>query len=191
MKKIFLFTITLVISAQSFSQATKQKATLFFKDGTQLSCFARIAGDYIRYAEDKTKNDENKANYNELDSLHIWMNDQKLKLTYKTEEGNEVPKLMEKIISGSMNLYRISNVYEKNIGFHSQKDYLNRKTSSTVYFLESKDNQNTVFRFTKNFNTNAKEYFADCPKLVNKIGEDGFRKKDIFEIVLFYNENCN
>ncbi len=191
MKNIFITLFFLMIFTQNHSQSTKQKATLYFNDGRELSCYARISGDYIRYADEKFKGNEEKANPNNLKMLKIWMNDKLITLEYKTEVGKSKPKLMELVIDGKVKLYRISDVYDKKIGFHSNSDMMKRKTSSTKYFLEEKNNTNLVFRFAKDFESKAKVYFKDCNLLVQKIGDIGFRQKDILEIVIYYNENCN
>lgn len=191
MKKVILTSLIVLISLQMFSQAKKKKATLLFKDGKELNCLARISGDNIRYVESDRRAEEIVVDDKELNGIKIWMNDQQIELYYKTEEGKAKPKLMQLVLKGKMKLYRISDTYEKNIGFSSNENYFNDKSASTVYFLDSSENKGFVFRFARNFEENAKKYFADCNTLSEKIGKDDFRKKDIFKIVLYYNENCN
>ncbi len=189
MKKNIYLLLFLLIAALTFSQAKKKKATLLFKDGTQLSCMARISGENIRYVENDTRAKEIVVDEKDLKGLKIWMNDKLIELHYKVEDGKSKSKLMELVIDGNMKLYRISDVYDQNIGFNSTS-VTEDKSSSTQYFLESKENKENVIRFSKNFNEVAKTYFADCSKLVDNIGKDKFRKKDILKIVVFYNENC-
>lgn len=189
MKIFAILFATFTMSIISNAQATKQKATIYFKDGTELSCYARISGDFIRYSEEK-QGVELKGNFKEISKLQIRMNDQLLVFIYKTEKGKTQPRLFELIVEGDVCLYRISDVYEKKIGFHSNKNVLKHKTSSTKYFLECKEDAALVFRFKNDFMEKAKEYFLDCPLLVEKIANESFRQKDLLEIVLFYNENC-
>lgn len=164
------------------AQIKKERATLFFKNGDTLNCYARISGNYIRYADIGNTSREIKVNYDKLDRIDLRYNDNLISFYYKLEEGKKTHRLMEKIVEGKINLYKISNVYNKKPNFNS------KKTSSTKYFLESK-NGNTVFRIKKDFNKIAKAYFKDCKELVNLIGKDGYRKKDLLDIVLYYNEN--
>ena len=171
------------------AQAKKKKAVLVFKDGTELSCYARISGDNIRYVKENIKDTEIVVDEKELNGIKIWMNDNLVELYFKTEEGKTKPKLMELVNNGKMKLFRISNVNEKNIGFSYNSNYF-EKSASTVYFLEKKSNKDLVFRIAKNFDETAKDYFSDCSSLVERIGQDNFRKKDILKIVVFYNENC-
>lgn len=62
--------------------------------------------------------------------------------------------------------------------------YLKKDSESALTHLGS--NQ----LFTKNFVAAASEYFKDCPLLVGKIKEKEYRKRDLREIVIFYNEHC-
>lgn len=190
MKKFLLIVTLFAISFQLFAQITKQNATLFFKDGKELNCFARISGENIRYADKKMTDKEIIVNFKELKGIKIWMNDNLIDLVYKTEQGKSKPKLMEVVIKGKMELYRIADVYEKNIGFSSNKDYLKKKKSSTVYFLQSKNDDNEAIRVGRDFKETMKAYFSDCKLLTEKIGNDNFRKKDVLKIVIYYNQNC-
>lgn len=189
MKKNIYILLFLLFTTLTFSQTKKKKATLLFRDGTQLSCMARISGENIRYVENDTRANEIVVNEKDLKGIKIWMNDKLIELHYKVEEGKTKAKLMELVIDNNMKLYRISDVYDQNIGFNSTSA-TEDKSSSSEYFLESKVNKEYVIRFSKNFNEVAKAYFADCSKLVDNIGKDKFRKKDILKIVVFYNENC-
>jgi len=190
MKKFVVVVSLFVFSFQLLAQATKKNATLFFKDGRELNCFARVSGENIRYADIKMTDKEIIVNFKELKGINIWMNDKLINLLYKTEQGKSEPKLMEVIIKDKMKLYRISDVYEKNIGFANNKDYLKKKKASTVYFLQSKNDDNEAIRVGRDFKEIMKAYFSDCKLLSEKIGKDQFRKKDILKIVLYYNENC-
>ncbi len=190
MKNIVFCSILFVFTNLMFGQSNKQKATLFFRDGTSLSCFARVAGDYIRYVEKDLRGAEIGVNCKELTGIDIWMHDRLIHLVYKTEQGKSKPRLMEMNIDGKMKLYRIADVYNSNIGFDYNSKFLNPKSGSTVYFLETKENQDIVFRFSSNFDKLAKIYFSDCEDLLAQLGKDNFRKKDILKIVIFYNENC-
>ena len=191
MKNLLASAMVFMISFQLLAQARKQQATLIFKNGTELNCLARISGENIRYVENERKGVEIIVDEKDLLGIKIWMRENLVELYYKTEEGKKhKPKLMELINKGKMKLYRISDVYQQNIGFSSNDNYFKGKSASTVYFLESKTNKDEVFRMGYDFDQVAKAYFADCPALIENIGKDEFRKKDLFKMVIFYNENC-
>jgi hypothetical protein len=191
MKNYLFVALFITITIFSSAQAKKRKATLIFKNGTELSCFARISGENIRYTKDNVKDAEIMVNEKELKGINIWMNDRLIELVYKSEDGKDNTKLMELTNNGKMKLYRIQDAYEKNIGFDFNKNLFEGKSANTVYYLESKNNKDQVIRVANKFEPFAKEYFTDCKLLVDKIGNDNFRKKDMIKIVIFYNENCS
>lgn len=172
-----------------FSQMKKQNAILLFKDGSELNCFARISGENIRYTEKNIHDKEIVVDEKDLSGIKIYMNDNLVEFNYKIEEGKLKPRLMHLVIKGKTKLYRINDVYESNIGFTST-DILEKKNGNSAFFLESKINKNEVIRIKNDFEEKVKNYFSDCKLLTDRIGEDNFRKKDIFKIVVFYNENC-
>ena len=64
------------------------------------------------------------------------------------------------------------------------------------YYVKRSNQQNATHLasnelFSKNFKKAASEFFSDCPLLVEKLQTKEFNKKDIKEIVTFYNENCD
>jgi hypothetical protein len=62
-------------------------------------------------------------------------------------------------------------------------------TQTISYFLKKGDGplvQPRVLGFKKEM----AEYFADCPSLVASIQEIEFRRRDLDEIVMFYNSRC-
>ena len=190
MKKIIFSTIVFLFICQMFSQIKKQKATLIFKDGKELSCFARISGKNVRYVESDSRSSEIVVDEKDILGLKIYLNDKLLEFYYKKEEGKDKFKLMELVANGKIKLYRIQDVYSENISMNSNRSYMNQKFASSKFFLISKTNPDEVIRLKQDFEEDAKNYFADCKDLVNKLGQDNFRKKDILTIVVFYNENC-
>ena len=193
--RTLLVIISLVIGFQLSAQATKQRATLYFKNGEVKKAYARISGYNVRYSDKAFKGKEKKVNYKELDHIELRNGDKLIHVYYKQVKGKKKPRLMELIVDGKAKLYRILDVYDgaqmlpfKNM--RNNKNYSGEKNLNTRYFLESKDGDGTVFRIKKNFEKEAKKYFSDCEKLVKLIGTKGFRKKDLLDIVLFYNEEC-
>lgn len=67
----------------------------------------------------------------------------------------------------------------------------------TTHFLCRNDSE-IVEKFIKsdemlmvNFKKTASNYFKDCPSLVDKLKNKIFKKRDIEEVVTYYNTNCN
>ncbi|PHR69250.1 MAG: hypothetical protein COA67_11005 [Lutibacter sp.] len=60
-----------------------------------------------------------------------------------------------------------------------------------VYLLHKKNTKKLFFLYSnKNLKEFTLENLNNCPKLVEKIQSKEFRKRDIAEIVEYYNENC-
>lgn len=199
MKKL-LFILTLLITLSSFGQ--DQKAIIYFRNGTELKGLASItdSGSKIRFKKaEKAK----KIIYDsqKVDKIVIRENDKDVLYQYKIIKNKKKPLLLEPIKEGKVTLYKIVNqgynpsVYTGN-GYGSG-GWSNGNYYSISSYYVSKDNGNIVIHlgekgtiFTKNFKKAASEYFNDCSELVEKIQSKEFRKRDIVEIVEYYNGNC-
>lgn len=202
--KQLLFTLTLLITLSSFSQ--NQKATLFFRDGTSLEGLARITnfGDKIKFKKDKNSE---KIIYNsqKVDKIVIRENDEDVTYQYKIIKNRKTPLLLEPLKEGKVTLYRdLKQGYSPGmqmggygVGGMGMNFGGGRSYSISSYYV-SKDNGNIVIHlgdkgtiFTKNFKKAASEYFKGCSELVKKIQSKEYRKRDVVEIVEYYNENCD
>ena len=192
MKKIFFTFLIVVITCQSFAQIKKQKAILLFKDGKELTCFARVAGKNIRYTENDIHESEKVVDEKNILGVKIYINEKLIELHYKQEEGKDKFKLMELILNGKLKLYRFQEAYFKENNTFIEIYFFPYAADTKIsrYFVSSKTNRDQVLRFHQDFEEEARIYFSDCKVLVDKIGQDRFRRKDIMNIVLFYNENC-
>ncbi len=74
--------------------------------------------------------------------------------------------------------------------------YIEFTITKLDYFVGKKNEEklqliNSESFLYKNFRKTLSSYFHDCHVLVEKIQNKEFKKRDILEIVEFYNENCN
>jgi hypothetical protein len=200
MKKI-LFTLTLLICLSSFSQ--KQKATLYFKDGTKITGLAKITGsDRIKFRKNR-KASKIKYTYKELTKIEIYYTDEiKMFEFKKIREKKKREELLEVILKGKVTLYKDVKHYY-NSGFSvgvgryggvNTTMMMNQGSITSYYVSTEEENVVSHIRsntfFNKNFKKVIAEYFKDCPSLVTKVENKEFRKNDIYEIVEYYNENC-
>ncbi len=180
--------------------AQKEKTTLIFKDGSVKTGLGKLTGNRIKFRTNK-KEKGVKYDFSLL---------KEAKLSGKTYvslgvKGKEKPKVLERLLVGKVYLYRtVDLVYTSYVGnlggfrgragvgfvgggqyYNIKNFYVRKKTENEVTHLGS--NQ----LFTKNFKQAASNYFKDCPKLVKRIQNRALKKRDLKEIVQFYNNQCH
>ena len=197
-KIIFLlaFLVVLPLTAQ------KQKATLYFRDGTELKGKARITkSGKIKFRKSQ-KSKKVFYDYKEIDKILIRKEDIDVMYQYKILKNKSRPLILEIIKEGEITLFRTlktghnpgmmmgpgggAPMMTGGYSYSISNYYVSRDNESTVFHLGSKGTY-----FSKNFKKAASTYFKDCPKLVTKIQNKELKKRDIVEIVEFYNENCD
>lgn len=198
MKKTLIFSFLLI----SFSSLIAQnKIELTLKDGSILNGFGRInIKDEILYR--KTEDgDKVIYNYKTVKRLSIYADDSVHIYEYKVINGTGGSgsiKLLESILVGNINLYQD---YSSKIRYYDYSpDYLGggynySMPSKTIYYITKNGNDKTTNlkignTYSKRFKKIAKEYFASCPDLLEKINNKYFKRYGIESIVKYYNENC-
>jgi hypothetical protein len=113
----------------------------------------------------------------------------------KKRKGKKKFRLMQRLIDGKVSLY-LDIVANGNYTFMGSST-IHSYNQSNLYFVQ-KDGEvsapmspETVQARLKSFKRRATDYFKDCDGLVKKIKKKEFKKKDIFQIVEFYNSNCD
>jgi len=203
MKKIILFIGIILISLNCNSQ--NQKATLYLKTGDTIHGLAKIkAFGKIKFRYNKKSK---KVIYfpGQLIKFDIIQQGSKTTNIYKYVQGNQLStsrKCMTLITEGKIDLYRVSvSVTHAPMGFGGggmgRMGGMTMGYSMDNYYV-SKDDSDVVTKLTivgtffgKNFKKAASEYFSDCQDLVDRIQNKTYRKRDIEEIVRFYNTKCN
>ena len=198
MKKKLLLTIVLF---STILGAQNQKATLYFRDGTKLKGLAKLirGGTEVKYRKDK-KSKVIVYNSQKIDKITIRQSDIDVPYQYKIIKKKSHPTLLEILKIGKVTLYRTVNInyYGEFYPYGAAGPRTGGGYSRTViYYYASKNNSDFVTRLgkrgsllSKNFRKSIIKYFNDCPELVAKIKSKEFRKRDIVEIVEFYNTNC-
>ncbi|MCF6280407.1 MAG: hypothetical protein L3J14_08680 [Flavobacteriaceae bacterium] len=189
MKRI-LFTITLLITLSSFGQ--NQKATLFFKNDDVLEGYAKIkkGGRKILF---KTTRKSKIATYSskEVDRIIIRSNDKDILFQYKILKNQKKITLLEPIIKGKVTLYR-NMTQQYSFGIPVGGYGVGENEISSYYV--SKNNEPVTdlghSQSLKSFSKAASNFFRDCPTLVVLITKKRVKRKDIVDIVEYYNKNC-
>jgi len=196
MKKIIL-----IIFITSFFNlyGQDQEATLFFNDGTSLEGYASIKDNWIikfRLTLDD-KPDEWKDIMVKGVTFHGFDTEVKYEYQY-VKADKSFPLLLVVLEEGNVNLYKTGDYYttvreelhpnDDRFGGYVDRVYKNNK----VKFYIKKPNEDLIIKFNNGFYyKKAKQYFKDCPSLVEKIENSKFNKSKILEFIYYYNDLCD
>lgn len=172
-----------------------EPAEIVLNNGKKLSVLAKIKGDYIKYKTHKEAKRE-EIHFSTISSFEILAG--KEKKTYKwVKVKDKNYRVLEEVCTGRVSMYLSTAIgYSPTPspgmgGFRGVSNsytienyYLKRTTETEAEHLGS--NQ----WFTKNFKDAASAYFSDCPELVEKIKNKEYKKRDLVEIVEYYNNEC-
>lgn len=197
MKKIILFIGIILFSLNSNSQ--NQKATLYLKNGDTIQGLAYITA----FGEIKFRNNKKskKLIYSPDKIIKFELNERDSKNTYiyksvQGEQRSSSLKPMILITEGKIDLYRITESgASAPMGFGDMAG-MNGSYSRDTYYVSRDDSDNVTklttegTLFGKNFKKVASEYFFDCKILVYYIQKGIYRKRNIEDIVKFYNAKC-
>ncbi len=199
MKSIVILLITIVLCTES-TKAQRTKATLIFKNGTQLEGLAKL-NHWGKIKFRKEKGDKRKRyTFDEVDTLQLFDGEEpSIYVQVKIKDKNK-PKVLEladhgKNVScyrdvvnsnGNMTMTPVPNGGMMHTGFWGTitYSYLRKTEEEEAVYLAS---TNWV---ALNFRKKASEFFADCPTLVSKIQNRELRRGHLTEIIDYYNTKC-
>jgi len=193
--------ITLVLlSFLSVGCGMSNKTILYFNDGKELIGFGKITtNDNINF---KTENSKTKKyDFKDLKRVKIYNGDNFTTYIKARVADKNSDIVIEEVVLGKMNLYKkvtqghmVGAPMGGGIGggapmmtthyYSISSYYVRKKNEIEVTHLGS------TSLFSKNFKKAASEYFSDCTSLVSKIQNKEFKKRDIEEIVTYYNTSC-
>lgn len=193
----------LLLSVQSYSQT--QESIIYFKDGDSIEGFAALKNNKIKF---KIALDDKADTWDFENIKKIKFIGFDIVQTYEYVKLNSYddPKLLELIVEGPVNLYKMEKVQffidpnitkETAISAHGTNTISNyaHKTEQyreLFYVKRKKDQYPThinpgILSSWKKTTTN---FFADCDFLVKKIKDNKYGFNQINEIVEFYNDIC-
>jgi hypothetical protein len=197
---IFILSICLFFNNQiSYSQYTKVK--IIFKDGTILKGLSKRKGSHqIKFKKDRSSKAK-KYQLKEVEEYFEYYNGEKVKYKYLYIKESRKYLLMQEVIKDKVSLYIIGTSGQHvGMGFGGNSDgfgsvggassfsiesyYLKREGEKEVTYITS------TGAFSRNFIDSTSYFFIDCPELVEKIKKKEYKKRDIREVVKFYNTNC-
>ena len=190
MSKKIIFLLVLFISVASFGQKAKglymkkQKATLYFRDGTTLEGLAKITSfNDIKFIKNKKSK---KITYNSklVYKLIIHNKNVDIEFHYKIVFERPNPILLEVAVNGRLSLYR-----ELQVSYYNASTpilYVAKNNSDFAYIIGHTSSGSTSNRSKKEI----LNYVEDCPSLVKLIQNKKYKSKNIEWIVKYYNEHC-
>lgn len=205
MKHIYksIIIILFFISLKTYSQT--QEAILYFKEGNPIEGFASLKNNKIKFkisADDKADT----WDYENVSKIKFIGFDIVQTYEYVKLSRSDDPKLLELVVEGEVNLYRMEkeqiftdptitkktavsphgsnaiNGYAYQTEQYRELFYVKRKKDQYPTYINS-----GVFSNWKKTTTN---FFADCDALVKRIKDNKLGFNQINEIVEFYNDIC-
>ncbi|MGJ8733392.1 MAG: hypothetical protein ACSHW4_09600 [Cellulophaga sp.] len=195
--KISIYIFSLVLYGCA---VTKVPTTVYYKDGTIKKGIGFISENKINFANSKDDKTE-LIEFSLLDKAEFKFDVTPSVYVLMPIKDKDRPMVLEEIIVGQISLYQLQtqgyNASVNNTGgnfgsvggmgysYTVNDFYLKRKNENAATHLASSK------LFSKNFTKAAKPYFLDCPDLIKKIENKEYKKRNLTEIVKFYNTKCN
>lgn len=198
MIKLYLL-VLIFIGSIYIGFAQKTKAELILKDSTHLIGLGKLTNKgQIKFR--KTKKDKPiKYDFSDLAFVKIEEYDGAKEYVQKPVKDRTTPEILTVIKKGKVNLYKTIFAgynYAPPVGPNGFGAGGVGVAYSINHFYVSKEGEEEVTHlgsthiFSKNFKKAASEYFKDCPVLVEKIQVREYKKRNIEELVAFYNTEC-
>lgn len=182
--------------------AQKTRAILTFDNDSIVKGFAEIINSEKLKFKNRLEEKPQKLSTKGLKSISfIDGENRRTYIVLKKEQINK-PILLEEILVGDVNLYRVKNTSSYGTGagglLSGGSSYVSNSGNSNEYYVKRK-NQESYFNILnseivkrRNFRIIASEFFSSCETLKDKIFLEapGFQKENLVEIVGFYNIKC-
>ncbi|MFD2585821.1 hypothetical protein ACFSQJ_02695 [Croceitalea marina] len=178
--------------------AQNRPAEVFLKNGTVLKGLGKLtASNQVRFRTSR-KSEKQLFSFADVDTLKVFYdNEPTVYVCVKVKDRKETMVLEVSQSGKNVVLYTLESqgymVSPMGAGgmpmggsFYSISNSYVRKTDE-----EEAAHLGSNQLFTKNFKKAAANYFNDCPQLVQKITSKELKKRDLGEIIKFYNESCD
>lgn len=199
-KKLCL--IIILITTFTFAQKEDKHSSFYevkitLKNGSIISGLGRINFDEEIIFKENKEAEKKIYNYINVNKVIIKIDNTIKRFEYLTIEGigsvNSV-KLVEKIVSGKINLFED---YSSGVSYSQTMNgsYGFSNYSKTTYYISKNENTPAIDlrignTYSERFKEIAQNSFYDCPDLLNKIDTKYFKRYGIKEVVKYYNQYC-
>lgn len=181
-------------------QAQVKKVELVKEDGTSMNGYAKFYTKSFSYRADENERFK-RFKMLDFETIRIFSEDNDTK-TYKRikVDDRKKPKMLILLVEGPVSLYLeerqiYSSGYGAGLGVSGNTGQGIGGTSYSYsrLYLKRNNNQNAIHIGSvskKKFKGVITNYFKDCPDLVKKVDAGEYSKKELKEIVEFYNNKC-
>ncbi len=174
MKSIITLAIFILYQV-SYSQI---ETKIFHKNGSITTELCKIKGNTITC---EIENKKVQYSSTDLISIEQYPNTEKAeRYVYLTIENSNKPKLVKEIINGKVSLYEISKMAAPQIGGWTYTYYIKKPSWDVIKKIGT-------MTFKKDL---VREYFTDCPSLLEKVENNYFKGRDPSDLINYFNENC-
>lgn len=193
--------IIMILLCTVSAKAQKTKAVLIFKNGSQLEGLAQLNyWEQIKFRKERGGQRE-RFTFQEVDTLKLFKDD-KLAIYVQVKIKNSgIHKVLELVDQGK-NLIHYREEIKVYWASPSTSNWNSMPSTNmgggydytNSYVRKPGENEATYLASTSwlsgNFKKTASDYFADCPSLVSKIQNRELKKRDLKEIIDYYNTQC-
>lgn len=163
-----------------FVNAQSDEGTIYLKDSTEIKGLIKIKTfGGVKYKANESSDIIEYEN-SQLNGYDIKENGIIKKYRFKEVQGVSRRMKIEKL--GKINLY---SIFVSNSG--SAMGMGLPTSSGNVYFLEK---NNVIIRTGAKFKNGKLYLIEDCPILIDKIKTKEFKKREVIEIIEYYNKKC-
>lgn len=192
--KSIIISVLLFSSISIYSQSFFESGEIFYRDGTNEKGYIKIKYSEIKFKKKITDKKHQEYTYRKVKKLILADARENKIYEYKIikDKKKSIIKLLNLVLLGDVALYQIEHFdtvgnYGLTYSYKGASYYLvESNNESFATFIGSK----SIAVGRKNIKKGLIKYFKDCPDLINKLKNKKFKKRDIVEVVEYYNENC-
>lgn len=182
--------------------AQGNQVELIMENGTTLKGYAKFFTKSLSFRQGKGEPSK-RYKMTDFETIHMYSEGDLVKTYKKVKVTNrKKPEMLVQMVEGYVGLFFIeqqiySTGYGAGLGVNGNagQSFGGNFYTYKKLFLKKEGEKEAIHLdtnspFKKNFESAAAAYFKDCPQLVDKIQKREYTKKQLKEIVEFYNNHC-
>ena len=198
-KVVIIMSLIFGLNQSCLSQ--KSRAEMVLKNGDTLVGLVKITNGKVKFRSSKEVRPDLYL-FEAIKQITIHENSEPKVYQNIPIKNLKAPNLLLLEVSGKVNLYTDHSfgymaTGPSGVGSPGGTSFGGGQFYSVNHYYLKRHNEETAFHigsdqlFSTNFKKAASDYFSDCLVLKQKIEAKEFKKRDLVEIVNFYNSQCN